>query len=777
MNCSLLMKCAFILVGSILLDQPLRGSSLKQWLTDQTLPIQDLRKQLLGSWDGAWVTRALRPDAPEMGDPILGSRFACLPSTVCCGSDSDSNNCQAIPLYDIGSIQTLTLPGTYCLAEDIHATIYIEGSDITLDLNGHMIEVPNGMIISGVWVRNGPNNVVIKNGLVLGQLQPNTASIVLEKAFNVRIEDITCHNSMVGIVLLGPTSPFDPPDKRPVNTIIERVICSGNFLGVLGLGDITTTVRDCVLNGNFGAGLQAITSDSLFVDGCVCNQNADTSNGSGFSLQQATSVELVNCVANQNDDQGFNISGSTDVVLRNCYAIENAHTGFNISGNASDVAFFDCIAEGNGADGFALFGDSASFFNCTATFNGQSNNNNGFNIFPNVTALVQGCTAESNFGYGFNSNNFTNQFYSNVACDNGSGNYNGINPTLISSPANVRGVHNADCADVTPDQIEEILALLGGPTCNAIPIDDTGADQTITVPGRYYLIADLSNKITIQVSGVILDLNAHTIDIPLGADGIVVDSVSDVQIRNGFIDGNSNANRGIFLNVASDVRIDDITCISCSVGISMESSTRTTLNRVYCATHSGAGILCSTSEELQIFDSCLVGNGAGGLACTDSNLLYIRGCRANLNSLAGIFLDTCTHAEIDDCVLFQTSVGVSIEDSDDVIIHSCFACANSGAGFNLQSATETVLIYNSFGLSNGAEGFFVDGAVKNSVIRECTANNNVTGFSNIVAGTCLFYANSACNNGTNYLGVFSAPVGGADCAEYWYNIDCDFVCP
>lgn len=697
---------------------------------------------------------------------------ACPTPGNCCGGASNGSACDPIILRNVGAIQILTLPGVYCMAEDLLDNLQVLGSDITIDMNGHTLLAQNNGL-PGIVVTGGVINVRIKNGLISGPSLPtNTIGLGIFDAFETRIEDVTIERCSFGIILFGDQNPYSPyNDQPPVDTLIQRVICHDNLLGFFCINDFNTRFVDCISYDNgFGIGSQGSTQ--MFAQGVECRNNQQQ----GFNVQgPASSAEFVQCVSRGNNLEGFTFDNANDVVVRDCYAVDNNGSGFGVNNGSSDIAFFNCIAESNGLDGFALFGNSASFFNCVATFNGQNNNSNGFNISPNITALVQGCTAESNFGHGFNTTNSANQFYSNVACNNGFTNYNGVDLALISSPANVRGVHNTDCDDTTPDQIEEILAILDSQGCGIIPIINTGVNQTITVPGKYCLMADLFNTILIQVDGVILDLNAHTISPQPGAAGIVVDTnISDVRISNGFISGGSGGASSITVSSgASDVVIEDITCQTCSTGIVLDTTQRVILRRIHSNFHGGDGISTSGDIDTIISNSSCISNGGSGITSTSSQNLLVSGCQVSANAVTGLYLVTCSHAQIENTVFSACGTGITVQQSDDVVIRYCFALNSGGAGFNLQMSSSNVFIYNSYALTNGIEGFFVDGTITNSVIRECTANANSTGFGNSVLTASQFYSNSACNNGGNFGGAFNAAVVGANTGLYWQNVDCD----
>jgi hypothetical protein len=76
-----------------------------------------------------------------------------------------------IPPTQITSPQVITVPGHYILANDITATgafgIEIQASDVNLDLNGHMINSPQGTGVGNTFfpgTATSPNNVRVTNG-------------------------------------------------------------------------------------------------------------------------------------------------------------------------------------------------------------------------------------------------------------------------------------------------------------------------------------------------------------------------------------------------------------------------------------------------------------------------------------------------------------------------------------------------------------------------------------------------------------------------------------
>jgi hypothetical protein len=113
--------------------------------------------------------------------------------TVCCNEQSEPSEtgCSVTAIVNTGAMQILTESGSYCLAQDLFAPISIQGSNIDLDLNGHRIFLMGIINTAGVIIDGGVSNVRVRNGLIVGAQQINTACIVIGYADSTRIEDVT----------------------------------------------------------------------------------------------------------------------------------------------------------------------------------------------------------------------------------------------------------------------------------------------------------------------------------------------------------------------------------------------------------------------------------------------------------------------------------------------------------------------------------------------------------------------------------------------------------
>lgn len=708
------------------------------------------------------LRRALRPDAPKLGNAAFGIDNGCI-LISCCDGNSQSCCCPITPISETGFDQTIVASGSYCLATDLEHTLTIAGNSITLYMKGHAVFVPEGA--NGIVITGDVLDVRIFDGAVDGQSAGSNIGIVVEDARDVRIEDVTCVGCNNGIRLNDGT----------VNAVLLRVSCSGNVIGLIDQNDLGTTILDSSFNQN-EEGFSAQGSESLVMEGCTADLNTD---GMGFEFLDVSAVEVANCVASKNFEQGFRcINGSIDVVLRDCYASSNTDNGFSVATGSSDIVLTGCTAERNTVHGFFFDDTDVVILNSVAMFNGSGMAGDGFHV-SNSTILVRKCAATSNVAFGFTTDDPANQFYSNVACNNGTNYDLNVVSAPVRSPFNMRGVQNVDCADTTPDSVEIILSEIGScGGCSVTPIL-VDAPITLTTPGRYCLAVDFNNTITISGTSVTLDLNGHTVNVPAGTAGILIATNStDIRVKNGFIKGDGATSiYGIQVEQTTDVRIEDVTCEGCTnAGIFLDGSQRTFVNRVNC-NQNATGLVGLIDLDTVILNSSFTNNAANtGMSLLSSQRLFVQQCVVDLNT-TGIFLDTVLSGEIAECVLnANTSTGIFTVNSSNIVIRSCSAQGQTGgsvgSGFFVSLGT-TICLFNCAATLHDV-GFRIDLNANTVLMRECSANANSTyGFLNQSTTPCFFYANDACNNPTNnYLGVVSGSVVGANVALYWQNVDC-----
>jgi len=339
--------------------------------------------------------------------------------------------------------QTLTEPGRYCLAQDITRKIIIAGNNITLDLNGHIINsTGSGILIGenyGTPYFENASFVCIKNGTITAN---GGNSITATGVSDLRIENVTCdgcQNNGNGIELI-----------RCDGAIINNVICSNNQgSGIFLNSSSNVTVRDSSFvgqtnNPGFSTGVTdpySEPSSNIIIQRCIMSNNSI-----GLSLDSDMNDVIVDCVAAHNSGIGFSLTNVQTAALVNCVSEDNAcGDGFTIDVKSSNILIKECVSlnNGNGSD-------------CTGC---------GFNN-SSTTTLFYANKACDNNNYGFD--DFSaggSQYYANYACDNGgnagissnnSVNYNGVVSAPVTSSENARGVYNVDCGNSDVDELAAI---------------------------------------------------------------------------------------------------------------------------------------------------------------------------------------------------------------------------------------------------------------------------------------------------------------------------------
>lgn len=680
--------------------------------------------------------------------------------TICCESDDDQTpQCAMTPIVETGFSQTITQPGSYCLATDLEHELIIASSSVTVYMKGHVIYVPVESV--GVRVTALVTDFRLMGGAIDGQEGGNVGISVLG-ASDVRIEDVSCVRCEAGI-LLNPSS---------MNAMLARVHCRGNVTGLVCQHDVGTVVVDSSFNEN-GVGVIVNGSTSFVMQRCMANES---SAGDGVNGHELASCQFLDCTAQNNNGGGFVfVNSCADIVVRQSVANSNGVSGFVISDNSSDVVLLGCAAENNIGAGIEIDLAEVVCIDCVTS----SNEGDGTTA-SNSTVLVRGCVANNNNGYGFNTDTVSNQFYSTVACGNGMGQYNNVTSAPVTSAYNMRGVQNVDCQNNTPDVLDEILDRVESGFGCSVTVLSVDEPITLTVPGRYCLATDFTNQITISSDSITLDLNDHTITVSGGSLGVAISGgFNDVRIKNGFIVGDGMASAGISVGAAADILISDITCSNFLIGLDIDGAQRVKMNRIVTHQNTVYGIHCFNSFDV-VVSQCQCDMSSVGIIFDGSQRFCVRECTVANNNVGISVFAGSMNGEIVHCFAnTNVTAGFEVDTSSYIVIRECAVCgtglASTSRGYAIIDGL--VFVVNSVASACGT-GFFVGAVLNNAVvIRECSAYGNNVGFENNAPLPCFFYANDACNNGTNFIGVTSAPVSGGDCSTYWNNVDCTVVCP
>src|SRR5262249_49939736 len=158
-------------------------------------------------------------------------------------------------------------------------------------------------------------------------------------------------------------------------------------------------------------------------------------------------------------------------------------------------------------------------------------------------------------------------------------------------------------------------------------------------------------------------------------------------------------------------------------------------------------------------DSMIVSNGRDGAYCPSCNGLAVRNCQFNNNGENGLNLAFAHEITIEKTLFNQNGqsgfpgamAGLQCLQSTRLAVQESSAFGNADGFYIIDfgfGTASTVGLFKCVALGNSDAGFYVDGT-SSALMRECTANNNGTGFNNISAGSVLAYATSGCNNGVN----------------------------
>ena len=279
------------------------------------------------------------------------------------------------------------------------------------------------------------------------------------------------------------------------------IIGGQNSINLGGNGITITKAQQIYLaNVELASNANGLVADSntqnMRIESCFFGYNG--ADGFDFSGQ---SLYMLDCSFTENGQYGIHtLSGSSDITIINsvAYVINNQSVGFNIE--SSRASLYGCTAMMHSLAGFLINSQYSSYIGCTAMENFVGFHvTNSFNLLQSCSAnqnhteflidgtfnIVRGCIANDSRSLGFQinsssniiqeciSNNNTtfgfqdttsagaNQYYSNRACNNTSGNYSGpITSAPITSPNNVHGVENIDCTNTTINKIKVMESFI-----------------------------------------------------------------------------------------------------------------------------------------------------------------------------------------------------------------------------------------------------------------------------------------------------------------------------
>jgi len=387
----------------------------------------------------------------------------------------------------------------------------------------------------------------------------------------------------------------------------------------------------------------------------------------------------------------FYDGGSSLTIVQNIQSISNGFTGFAIK-NGSRVT--DCIATGNGLRGFIVDND----------------------------CLVEHCKAAGSalFGIGAGSNC---QLLNNQSI----GNTNGLSITGTNNivAGNIVRLNMANYSLAQGNQLDLLLCQV---------------PETISWPAKVKLAGSMSvtsgNAITINASGVTVDLNGFTIsstENPAGTSAaIFLGTVTNVTILNGIISSGVVNNAGTYsgkgfgygiftgTGATSNVRVSGISVSGCqNVGIAL-------------------------GDDDSLVESCTVTTmGASGISATVVSNSKVKDC-----GIIGILAETANNCYAENCVSDAINVNVA---------NNCEG-GSSGDGDGITSESAN----NCIGSSNMGAG------VSSSVANNCRGSSlSGTGLEANTANDCYGSSNDSygINAGTT-MGCAGTSINGIGLAAY-----------
>lgn len=250
-------------------------------------------------------------------------------------------------------------------------------------------------------------------------------------------------------------------------------------------------------------------------------------------------------------------------------------------------------------------------------------------------------------------------------------------------------LNNNICHIEIAEQGDEMVSLVDTDSFGNISSDRSVAITgpiTITQSGSYYLDNDVTGKITISATRVMLDLKGHTVA-STSDSGIEISSASCVVIKNGFIaSGSYYSHHG---------------CVRCVAS---------------------SNVLCS---ELM----CIPSLSANGFVVGDSSDIILTKCKISAqgpSNLSGISLEKVYKVTVDHCDIYGFYNGIyfsPVPSSSHVSIQHNHIFNSGFYGIQMRASTGSVVRHNL--IKNNVKGIWiVSGSTKTlvfgNVIKDCT---------------------------------------------------------
>ena len=179
---------------------------------------------------------------------------------------------------------------------------------------------------------------------------------------------------------------------------------------------------------------------------------------------------------------------------------------------------------------------------------------------------------------------------------------------------------------VSGERLWNLQKLVTEASCDATvhQSDFAAGVMTISNAGVYFLAESVTGKIIISANNVVLNLNGKKIS-NSSDDTIVVNSVSDCTITNGLLSSTSGC--GIFVSSGSRVNIKHISASDCVEGIRLENTTDATIRECDLVS-SVTGLTLESSSRISVEDTIASTNTYAGFSLLSSSKNLFSQCWA-----------------------------------------------------------------------------------------------------------------------------------------------------
>jgi hypothetical protein len=316
---------------------------------------------------------------------------------------------------DSSSQFRITQPGSYYLTGNISGVagkhgIFINSSNVTLDLNGFILDGASGTGNTGVFLGT-VSQVIVQNGTITGWKQSGL--------FGVNASFLGIKN--LRIVNNGSAGTYNGVSVGSGSHLTDCVVSGSSGYGIET--DLDAVIRGCVVQSNGSDGINALTNTAI-VDciaainqgngitvssGTVTGCSSQSNTGVGISVGQ---YGVITACTVRNNSVGISVTGSGTTITQ-CTVITPATVGIQ----AADGCVIDrCSVSGAGSFGIQT-GNACTITGCGVRASGSAgitigndcgisgtssvgNSGASNGITAGQGCTINGCTASSNGGNG-----------------------------------------------------------------------------------------------------------------------------------------------------------------------------------------------------------------------------------------------------------------------------------------------------------------------------------------------------------------------------------------